>query len=72
MGLIVPKYGHTTVERNQLKRRLREIVRIRLLAGLPPSLDVVVWTKPGAYSAGFSTLANELMHVGGLVGSLVS
>jgi RNase P protein component len=33
-GFVVPKYGHSSVERNRLKRRLRELVRTRLLPAL--------------------------------------
>ncbi|MDP2470193.1 MAG: ribonuclease P protein component [Candidatus Palauibacterales bacterium] len=51
-GIIVPRYGHTIVERNQLKRRLREIVRTEWLPGsrreIPPS-DLLVRVRPGAY-----------------------
>lgn len=31
VGVIVPKYKRTIVERNRLRRRLRELVRVRLL-----------------------------------------
>jgi len=34
VGFVVPKYGHSSVERNRLKRRLRELVRTRLLPAL--------------------------------------
>jgi RNase P protein component len=39
VGFVVPKYGHTSVDRNRLKRRLRELVRTRLLPSLRPSAD---------------------------------
>jgi RNase P protein component len=39
VGFVVPKYGHTSVDRNRLKRRLRELVRTRLLPSLRPPED---------------------------------
>ncbi len=39
VGFVVPKYGHTSVDRNRLKRRLRELVRTRLLPSLRPPAD---------------------------------
>ena len=59
VGLIVPKLKHTVVERNRLKRRLREIVRTRLLAELA-AMDIVVRARAEAYDASFDTLASEL------------
>ena len=55
----MPKHKQTSVERNRLKRRLREIVRQRLLASLPP-VDLVVRARPEAYGASFGALAAEL------------
>lgn len=37
VGVIVPKYKRTIVERNKLRRRLRELVRVRLLPVLERS-----------------------------------
>lgn len=76
VGFVVPKYGHSSVDRNRLKRRLRELVRTQLLpllrppAGgtvahvtpLPP-IDVVVRALPTAYGATFSALAAEVGRV---------
>ena len=59
MGFVVPKYKHTGVARNQLKRRLRELVRTRLLPTLPPG-DVVIRPNPAAYGASFAQLTAEL------------
>ena len=60
VGLVVPKHRQSAVLRNQLKRRLREIVRTRLLRRLP-SIDVVVRAKPGAYVAPYAVLEAELL-----------
>ena len=59
VGLIVPKHGHMAVDRNRLKRRLREIARVELLPRLP-ALDVVVRARPTAYEASFDGLRDEL------------
>lgn len=62
VGIIVPKYGHIIVERNRLRRRLREIVRVRMLPGLSlvPATDVLIRTLPKAYSASFDVLKQEI------------
>jgi ribonuclease P protein component len=59
VGFIVPKHKQTSVERNRLKRRLREIARRQVLPALPP-LDLVVRARPEAYGASFDALAAEL------------
>ena len=59
VGFVVPRYNHSAVDRNRLKRRLREIVRTSILASLP-AVDVVIKTRPSAYNAQFSTLFVEL------------
>ena len=55
----MPKFGRSSVERNRLKRRLREIVRTRVLGNLP-ALDVVIRARPSTYDAEFSALVDEL------------
>ena len=60
VGFIVPKHGRSIVERNQLKRRLREIVRQNILQRIPP-VDMIVRTRPEAYSATFASLERELL-----------
>ena len=59
VGVIVPKYGRMIVERNRLRRRLRELVRIRLLPSLV-GRDVLIRALPQAYSASFDVLAREI------------
>jgi RNase P protein component len=39
VGFVVPKYGHSSADRNRLKRRLRELVRTRLLPALRSCAD---------------------------------
>jgi ribonuclease P protein component len=65
VGWIVPKLGHNSVERNLVKRRIREILRqdvVPRLLGNPLSsrLDVIVRAKRNAYDATYSQLRDEL------------
>lgn len=62
VGIIVAKHKHGSVERNRLKRRLRELVRTRLLPGLGP-LDVVVRSFPTAYDAPFAALTADVDRI---------
>ena len=56
---MVPKFNHTAVQRNQLKRRLRELTRLRLLRAIPP-MDLVIRTRRETYDVEFSDLAKEI------------
>ena len=62
VGVIVPLHGHTAVERNRVKRRLREIVRTQ---GIPPSPAgaMVVFALPPAYRSSFKELRIELTEL---------
>jgi ribonuclease P protein component len=63
-GLIVPKHRHTIVERNRLKRRLREVGRTEVLPRLwreGLAVDVLVRARREAYGAGFRELRDELL-----------
>jgi ribonuclease P protein component len=65
-GVIVPKYRHAIVERNHLKRQLKEIGRTQTLPCLREKelvLDVLVRARKEAYTAGFHTLRKELQVV---------
>ena len=59
VGLVVPRYGHSVVERNRLKRRLREIVRHDLLNSRSAG-DLVIWARPLAYDVPFNQLRVSL------------
>ena len=59
VGVIVPRYRHTAVARNQLKRRLRELTRLRLLP-TQLSFDVVIRVRPEAYDVGFDQLRSDV------------
>jgi ribonuclease P protein component len=61
VGIVVPRYSGSAVDRNRLKRRLRELVRTRLLP-LALSVDVVVRARPNAYTASFGALETDVTH----------
>ncbi|MEJ2678717.1 MAG: ribonuclease P protein component [Gemmatimonadota bacterium] len=54
VGLVVPRHGHTAVERNRLKRRLREVARRRLLPELDAAglaVDLLIRARASGYDA---------------------
>ena len=62
-GVVVPKHKHEIVERNRVKRRLREAGRTVVLPVLRNSgcaLDVLVRARPEAYQAAYEELRQEL------------
>lgn len=59
VGIIVPLYGHTAVQRNKLKRRLRELVR-RTIQSTTTSVDVVIQCRPDAYGCSFAELRSAI------------
>lgn len=59
----MPKHGKRVVDRNLVKRRLREIARRELLPKLDAvsaDIDVLVRARRSAYDAGFEDLRREL------------
>lgn len=63
LAVVVPRHGRTIVERNRVRRRLREVARREWLPGAVRrgvELDVVVRAGPGAYRASFEELARAL------------
>jgi ribonuclease P protein component len=63
LGLIVPKHGRRIVDRNLLKRRLREIGRRRVLPWLDDrgaKTDLLIRARASAYAAGFDALSREV------------
>ena len=59
VAIVVPKWGHTAVSRNKLKRRLRELARDHLLAR-DTSRDVVLRARREAYDASFIDLRDDV------------
>jgi len=63
LGLIVPKHGQRIVDRNLVKRRLREIGRRMVLPGLDGEgvqADVILRARRAAYEADFAVLEKEV------------
>ena len=52
---MVPKHSHRAVERNRVKRRLRELLRVEFLPYLG-AVDLVIRAAPAAYDATFEQL----------------
>lgn len=64
IGWIVPKVGHNSVERNLVKRRIKEILRQDVaprLASHQLNLDVLVRAKRNTYGVAYGDLRAELM-----------
>ena len=68
VGIVVPRFQHTIVERNKLRRRLRELVRAHLLPRMTPQ-DVLVRAQPPAYSRSFEELEREVCDVARRLGA---
>ncbi len=66
MGIVVPRHSHTAIARNQLKRRLRDLVRIYLLDA-DVKLDVIVLANRDAYLKTFEELRSEIGRVATIV-----
>lgn len=62
IGFSVGKRVGKAVERNRVKRRLRESVRHKL-AGLAPGWDLIISARPGAAEADYAALDVELKEL---------
>lgn len=63
VGLIVPKHKHSVIDRNRLRRRLRELIRIQLVPILVNS-DTLIRAKADAYEVSFAGLRSEIDSIG--------
>jgi ribonuclease P protein component len=66
VGIVVPRHRRSAVERNLLKRRIRELVRTTVLPQLPP-VDVVFRASRNSYAASFESLATDVAKAGDLL-----
>lgn len=62
VAVVVAKYAHTIVERNRLRRRLRELARTVVIPSLG-GMDVLIRALPSAYGATFRELLSEAEEV---------
>jgi ribonuclease P protein component len=66
MGVIVPKHGRRVVDRNLLKRRVREVGRREVLPHLEAAgahVDVLIRMRRTAYELDFDLLRREVLDV---------
>ena len=66
VGFIVPKHHRSAVERNRVKRRLREVGRREILPRLREEgvhLDLLIRARREAYKASYQQLSSELLEV---------
>jgi ribonuclease P protein component len=59
---VVPRYKHSAVRRNRVKRWLRELVRLELLPALRAHSphDIAIRSRPNAYEAALGDLRNDI------------
>jgi ribonuclease P protein component len=65
VGVIVPRHQQSAVDRNRVKRRLRELVRVELLPSLRgrAAVDLALRARREAYKATFQELARDVHTV---------
>jgi len=62
VAVVVAKYGRTIVERNRLRRRLRELIRMKVLPQVS-GMNIVVRSLSSAYRATVGQLAGEVDEI---------
>lgn len=62
VAVVVGKHGHTIIERNRLRRRLRELTRIGLIP-VVGGRDIVIRSLATAYGATFEQLKGEIENL---------
>lgn len=62
VAVVVSKHGHTIVERNRLRRRLRELARTRIIPDTA-AVDIIIRSLSTAYTVTFQQLAVEIDNI---------
>jgi ribonuclease P protein component len=62
VGIVVPRFNKSAVDRNRVKRRLRELVRRDLLPSLPAQ-DVLIRATPLTYRATFDAMRGAMQQI---------
>lgn len=65
LGIVIPKHRQRIVDRNLLKRRIREVGRVQVLPRLREqglTIDVLIRARAEAYRATFDELRTELQE----------
>ncbi len=63
LGVIIPLHSHNVVERNRLKRRVKEVMRRFVLTELELGRDIVIRARKRAYDIDYETVKNELIEL---------
>jgi ribonuclease P protein component len=71
IGIVVPRHHHSAVDRNRLKRRLKELARIELLPSLRKTsgrnggqaTDVAIRARREAYNAELDALRADMTTI---------
>jgi len=65
VAIVVPRYKHSAVRRNRVKRWLRELVRLELLPALRvlEPCDVAIRSRQSAYDANVDALRDDIRSV---------
>lgn len=65
VAIVVPRYKHSAVRRNRVKRWLRELVRIEMLPALSAlaPCDVAIRARPNAYDVALNDLRDDIRLV---------
>ena len=70
VAVVIGKHGRSVVQRNKLRRRLRELVRIHVIPDFD-GVDVVLYANPSAYDLEFNELAVETISIKTQLASVV-
>ena len=70
VAVVVGKHGHSVVERNKLKRRLRELVRLHVIPNFA-GIDLVLYAGSSAFGLEFEKLARETIRIKAQLSSVV-